>query len=292
MGYIEPSGISDDTVAASDLVRHFGQWQRRALQAPVYVLHHGRPQLVLSSLEFMRALVAPKSSNTDENLTDLLDALTDPVLVCDAAATIIAAGRAARLHFGKAAQPGARLDAILPAEAAAFVGAIVMRVAGSGIAERTELPAVAGAARLELVIEPGAAGVVIVGRAAGVADARDAALSRAAGLAGAIASLPDHAIATIGLRGYLVAPDASLSRLGGLSPQALSSVRAASLFSVASRIGVSDALEAVFTGGPPVMVEAELLTASGSPLPVSVGLAPLRRGLVIDAVQAVIAKCG
>lgn len=290
MGYaasIQPSG---ETVTASDLVRHFGHWQRRAVQGPVYVLNHGRPQFVLASVEFMQAVANARPAPAAIDLDALLDALPDPVLIVAADGDIVAAGRAARLHFGPAAQAGARLGDLLSDEAAAFLSAIVARVIATGIAERTELPEATAAPRLELTVEPAAAGAMIAGKAAGVADARDAAQAQVAALAGAATALPDTAIATIGPRGYLIAPDPSLSRLSGFAPHTLTTVRAANLFSVASRVAVGDAVETVFTAGAAMTLEAELLTAASGPLAVTIGLAPLRRGLVTTAVVAIIAK--
>lgn len=288
MASTAPPDVADDSVTASDLARHFGHWQRRALKAPVYVLNHGRPQFVLASIEFMKALSTARPMHVDGDVAQLLDALVDPVLICDAGATVVAAGRAARLHFGKAAQAGATLAAFLPNECATFLSAIVCRVADGGIAERATLPGAPGRARLDLSVEPASGNVVIIGRAAGVGDARDAALARTAALHAAITALPGHAVATIGLRGLLVDADPSLANLTGLRHARLIDAPAAGLFSPGSRPAVRAALEVAFEGGTTQAVAAELLVADGTARPVSLGLAPIRRGLVVEAVQAVI----
>lgn len=276
-----PAIVADDAVTASDLVRHFGHWQRRALQAPIYILNHGRPQFVLASIEFMQALSSARAPQVDGDIAQILDALLDPVLICDARAVVVMAGRAARLYFGKGLRTGAALAAFLPPRCAAALTDIVYRVARAGIAERAELPDMAGRGRLELTVEPTADGVVIIGHPFGSSDARAEALNSA------LAALPGHALAIIEPRGLLAEADPSLARLTGHSPPI--GQPAAELFAPASRATVAAALDQVFAGGIAHTFTADLTTADDQSMPVSIGLAPIRRGLIIAAVQAVIA---
>lgn len=285
-----PRNAPDDAVTASDLARHFGHWQRRALQAPVYVLHHGRPQFVLASIEFMQALSAARpAASSDGDALAVLDALADPVLICDPAGTLVAAGRAARLYFGRAAQPGAPLNAIVAPDVAAVLCAIVARVAGSGIAERTQFPTGEGRARLELTVEPSPLGIVLAGRDAGLTDSRDAALAHAASLAAAVACLPGHAVATIGPRGDLVMPGAALARLTGRSVRALVGAPAGSLLTPPCQPTWRDALDRAFAGAAAFSMTANLLAADNMTVKVTIALAPLRRGLSVEGIQAVFA---
>lgn len=152
------------SATASELVRHFGDWQRRAAQAPVYVLNHGRPQLVLCSVEFMQTLAAQTRASQPDEVARILDALSDPVLITDPTGQVVMAGRAARLCFGDNARPGARLDAFLAADVAQFLADLIARVAATRISERAELSTTA-APRIELTIEPYAVGALITGRA-------------------------------------------------------------------------------------------------------------------------------
>lgn len=289
MATITPPIVHDDAVTASDLARHFGQWQRRALQAPVYVLHHGRPQFVLASIEFMQALSATGPARSHDEVAELLDALSDPILICDPEGAVLAAGRAARLCFGKAAQPGARLDAILDDEAASFLSAVVARVAHGSIAERAKLPGTADRPQLDVVVEPSGSGVIVIFCLSGIADARDAAEARAAALAEAVAALPGHAAFAIDLRGRLLAPDTGLASLTGLSSDELSSGSLVRLFADPSRSAIDDALDAVFAGGGARSIDGDLFTG-GRAMPVTLALAPLRRGLTIEAVQAIMTR--
>lgn len=279
------------SVSASEFVRQFSDWSDRAKDAPVYVLHHGRPRFALASVELLRRLGT--ASGGAEILAATLDALLEPVVLLDRSGRIIAAGRAARQCFGPSVREGASLSAAFaPPEAAQYLAAIVERVARVGIGERAELPAGDDSARVELVVEPHPLGILVVGRAAGLADMRDAALAQMRALRTAVAALPGTAIATIGARGYLIDPDPALARLTGFAPAALAAVRAVTLFGIGSRVAVGDAIEAVFAGELPPPVVADLLTDADGPVPVRLGLAPLRRGLAIGAVVAAIAKRG
>ena len=56
-----------DSTTASDLVRRFGVWSERAAREPVYVLHHGRPRLILASVEFIETLQRPREIGSDED---------------------------------------------------------------------------------------------------------------------------------------------------------------------------------------------------------------------------------
>lgn len=48
-------GVSGSTVSAADISRNFGDWQSKALQSPVTITHHGRPRLILASVDAFQA---------------------------------------------------------------------------------------------------------------------------------------------------------------------------------------------------------------------------------------------
>lgn len=56
----------DDMTTASDLVRRFGMWSERATREPVYVLHRGRPRLVLASVELIEMLCRPREIDGED----------------------------------------------------------------------------------------------------------------------------------------------------------------------------------------------------------------------------------
>ncbi|MBN8815057.1 MAG: hypothetical protein J0J06_06385 [Sphingomonas sp.] len=60
----------DDTTTASDLVRRFGLWSERATREPVYILRHGRPRLILASVELIEMLCQPREEEEDQASLD------------------------------------------------------------------------------------------------------------------------------------------------------------------------------------------------------------------------------
>ncbi len=56
----------DDMTTASDLVRRFGVWSERAARDPVYIMHRGRPRLVLASVELIAKLCLPRERDADD----------------------------------------------------------------------------------------------------------------------------------------------------------------------------------------------------------------------------------
>jgi hypothetical protein len=56
----------DDMTTASDLARRFGMWSKRAAQEPVYILHRGRPRLVLASVELIEMLCRPREKESED----------------------------------------------------------------------------------------------------------------------------------------------------------------------------------------------------------------------------------
>jgi len=61
-----PPTDRDDMTTASDLVRRFGMWSERATREPVYILHRGRPRLVLASVELMEMLCRPREREGED----------------------------------------------------------------------------------------------------------------------------------------------------------------------------------------------------------------------------------
>jgi hypothetical protein len=163
-GMSSPSApAAEQMVTASDLVRHFGVWQDRAARAPVYILHRGRPRLVLVSVETMNALCANPANGARRKplpaeaitATQLLDNIRDIVLLADREATILASSRSARAHFGDISTPGTPVDTITPPPSRALLGRAMQRVGSSGVGECLTVASAARIGRmLALRIEP------------------------------------------------------------------------------------------------------------------------------------------
>lgn len=160
---MSPAPAPEHMVTASDLVRHFGLWQDRASRTPIYILHRGRPHLVLVSVETMDALCARPAGTPPDRMppretittTQLLDNIRDIVLLADGEHAISASSRSARAHFGALATPGAPIDTITPPPSRALLAEAMRRVSSSGIGERLTVASAARVGRmLALRIEP------------------------------------------------------------------------------------------------------------------------------------------
>ncbi|WP_380931699.1 PAS domain-containing protein [Sphingomonas qilianensis] len=131
-----------DIVTASALVRHFGLWQRRATTAPVYVLYRGRPRLVLTSIEVMETLLAPRLPGGNcqaPEIAPLLELIRDMVVIGDHDLRITAASRTARNYFGQAVAIGLPLDTVAPAPARAALRRTLRHVQVSGVHQYVDI---------------------------------------------------------------------------------------------------------------------------------------------------------
>lgn len=54
--------LDKNSVTAAEIIRNFGLWQAKALTEPVVVTHHGRPRLVLQSVEAFEASRSPRGA--------------------------------------------------------------------------------------------------------------------------------------------------------------------------------------------------------------------------------------
>lgn len=67
--------VNDEAVPATEIVRHFSEWQDRSSERPVIILHHGRPRSILLSVDHYGDLLAAQEGHDehDEQLRGQLD---------------------------------------------------------------------------------------------------------------------------------------------------------------------------------------------------------------------------
>ena len=134
-----------ERASAADLVRNFGFWQEKALQHPVYITHHKRERLVLSSIEHFHANTSAASTitNNTESVLDapeaytqlmaehwaLLDNMPDGYVVLSDNLAILAANRYAETLFGAGRNQlvGQRFADLIPANAGTIAKEYVAR---------------------------------------------------------------------------------------------------------------------------------------------------------------------
>lgn len=275
-------------VTSSDLVRHFGYWQDRAARTPVYILHRGRPRLVLTSVEIMDALCAPHSAaGYGPELAAVLERVEDRVLIANDRHQIIAASDTARRHFGGTAEDGRALIRIVPDDVQPDFATALDRVTRTGIPVALDLPARGLMDRdATLLIQPWSGGAMVVVRDA----AQPGETSDRAAFDEAIAASATIAPARIDLDGHVEAGQSVLAGWCGLTADALASVSFASLFDTASQAIVGDAVERVIRTRQACRITASLRSSAAAPLAVRIGLAARRvRGSIAGVVAVLIA---
>jgi hypothetical protein len=285
-----PVAPQEHNVTASDLVRHFGLWQERAARAPVYVLHRGRPRLVLTSIELMDALCTPRGGPERERdrLSSLLDATREVVLFCDGEARLTPASRTARALFG----PDVTLDAgAIAAQGGAFLSGAIERVLSSGIAESIEFaPALYRDRLWSAEIEPAPGGALILCRDVSAEAEASRRRAEAMALDDSLAALGGVAMARLTLRGHVDGDTRSLAALTGIDAPALSTVRFPVLFDVGSRVAIGEAMDAVLSDGVARAVSGNLLINRGQPLPIRIAISAVRGAAAIEGGLALISR--
>lgn len=272
----------EHNVTASDLVRHFGVWQERAARAPVYILHRGRPRLVLTSLEIMDALCQPRAAGErgSDRLAALLDATREIILFCDADARVTPASRPARAMFGGDTSFSATSLAAFGGD---FLAAAVDRVLASGLAETIEFSPAAHRSRTWLAaIEPAPDGALILCRDISVEAEAAARRAEASALDEGLAAHGGVAVARLTLRGHVEGDARSLAALTRIEPGALATVRFPALFEVGSRVAIGEALDGVLADGTARTLDARLLINRGDPASVRLAISAMRGTAAIE----------
>lgn len=287
-----PPPPADQLVTASELVRHFGVWQERAARAPLYILHRGRPRLVLTSIATMDALCAAQPPAPAPmaviDASPLLDAIGDLVLVVDPQGAILASSRAARAYFGPLARSGAPIDAIVPAPLRAALTAAIRHVIEWGVGDRLETASAAREGRsLSLTIEPAGRGVAVIAndvtsdRATRDLQAPDSAWLAALDAAGV-------ARVTLALDGSFAGSSALFGAILDFDQSALSQGRLRTLLDDDTRPAFDHAFDQIVQGEPATAVDCTLLGGPGAPRMARIGLAPIRRGGGVGGVAAIL----
>ncbi|MFM9828120.1 MAG: PAS domain-containing protein [Sphingomonas sp.] len=289
---------SGHVVTASTLVRHFGSWQDRAIQQPVYILHRGRPRFVLASIEIMQALCAPhegsRAASANASFEALLALTPQLVVICDPAMEVVAMSAAAERYFGRAHAQGSSLAALADGSSLERLSDAIHRVVATGHAEDVDAaPARYTGRRLLLTLHPHPIGVAIVAQDASAVDDLQDARAAADAQEQAIVASGVAASARLSLRGYVENVSASLTRLTGLSSAALAGARFATLLDIADRARFGHAVERVIQEGGAGQVSAALHTRHAGAVPVTIGLSAIRHcGTVTSIAMIVVHAAG
>lgn len=283
---------AEQHVTASALVRQFGVWQERAGRAPVYVMHHGRPRLVLVAIDVLEGIIADAapSGEADDRATvsAIIDSLDMPVMTLDRTGAIEAANGAVRARFGADVAPGSDV-ALLSRASGIFLAEAVQRVLGGGARETVEvIPDRYPQRLLSFAVEPLPDGCLLRAEDLTTAEQLRMATGERDAMMEALEGTGSGAVARISLRGYLMAPRPALSAMTGVPADQLATARFLSLIEVGDRPRVGEALETASAGESVTALRAGLLVRGGTLLRVAIGFSPLRHAGRMQEVVAVI----
>ncbi|WP_380939630.1 hypothetical protein [Sphingomonas floccifaciens] len=278
-------------MTASDLVRHFGAWRDRAMNTPVYIHHHGKPKLVLTSVDFIDALSAAKApgGTNDAAMATLLEMIDASVVVTDQALMVNGTNALARQRIGRADWQGLPLADIVPEAVRPFLLRAADVTLASGQVERLHLRlGDHGERKVDVAIYPFQDGVCIIGR--------DQTAPQALALAQAHARIVDEMLGLIGTtawvrmnpRGYVTDVSSAFEAMTGLPPEACRHVRLPTLFDPATHAFVDAALDRAIDSMANGITSARLLTSSVRAVPVRVAISGKLLRMSEDAVIATI----
>jgi len=273
----------NERVSAADFVRGFANWRAHSARGPVVVTHHGKDAHVLISLDDYRQLGAGDHSG-EARLQDsqilLLESIRDALILVDRERRVVALNPAAGDMFETAAAAlvGQPLTAALPMIEASCIYPHIVRMVEYRERFSGELPSLLRLGqwlRVDLVPLP-VGGAIILRDVTEVAAARE---SESAQQAAIRAIDVDAGIghALISVRDTVEYANDALTRMIGVSEEAIRRVRFSTLLTLGMRHEFSEALEALFRNGVAVRLESELVTREGLVLPVTLSLVE-RRG--------------
>lgn len=282
---------TEQQVTSSALVRQFGVWQERAARAPVYILHHGRPRLVMVSLDLMDALgggMAAPAPRSDCAVSALIDAVAEPIVTIGDDGNVLLANSAARARFGALVDAGAR-PAGLSSISGGFLADAVARVLRTGNGETLEIvPNRYPERRLHAAVAPLPTGCVIRFDDLTTAEELRASEGERAAIITALEATRGAAVTRISLRGYVASPSPAFATMTGAAMEQLAAARFVTLLEVADRPRVGEAIEDVIRHAATSAVEAKLLVRGSGAMPVRIGLSPVKLDGRVEEVLAVV----
>lgn len=286
------NGDKANSVAAAELTRNFGRWQDRTARGPVFVTNHGRPRVVLMSLEDYARLVAlppgAPASALDPVAALLLDRLDDGFVAFDEQEIVRRVNGAAALHFRRTPEElvGRPLDRITDLPGNPVVIGYARRALSAGEIATVDAPSArypGEIIRVQIFPFPGGGACLFRNvtpqrRAAEVA-AGQAALAEALDRLGGVV----HARLTLDAKITEIGEDHA-RRLGFAADQ-LREIRFFDLLGGASRAKARTLFEDVTRNGRSQAFDGRLLADGVAERAVHVALAPIREDFAIDGVM-------
>ncbi|MFT3811575.1 MAG: PAS domain-containing protein [Micropepsaceae bacterium] len=283
------------TVTAAEIMRNFGYWQQQALTRPLIVTHHGRARVMLISTDHYEDITAsgfpPALGDQSDLLSEVLDHSSEGFAVHDRDFRILRMNRTALAWLGVSAGDiiGKTTHEFLNRRHSAVFDSMVQRVFRTGEAVSYELAGAGLRARpLRVHSFPfgenvGSAFVDIteeetLAESAAVLEAEQIALE----LLGLAATVE------IDANGRIAGANGVLAQMTGLHAADLDGSMIGDLFEPDSGAAVRETISSVIADSRSRAVPAVLRIGNRSRREVSVSIAPLKRGMAVNGVIAVI----
>ncbi len=286
-----------NSVPAAELMRSFGRWQDRTAHGPVFVTNHGRPRVVLLSIEDFERIgnspPAPAGIAMDPVTGLLLDRLDEAFVAFDEREIVRRINTAAALYFRRPAEEivGRSLDQLGdPTGNAQSIGYVRRAMSGGevGTFEMASVSYPGEVIRVQIFPFPGGGACLFRNvtpqrRAAEVA-AGQTALSDALDSHGGVI----HARLTTD--GHFAEIAESHAESLGFAVEELHRLRLVDLLGVACRARARALFDAVVQQGQPRAFDGQLLVDGVAERAARVALAPIREAFTIDGVMLVITQ--
>ncbi len=261
------------TVTAADISRNFGEWQNKAMAAPVTITHHGRARLVLSSVDHYEtrsedaASIRVDARQASARLRAVLSQMQDGFLGFDARLRITDANTAAELFIGLARDQliGHDIREILPRTRNSIAWDHFARVFRNGQSVEFQVRSTLhDGVRVKIKAFPfDENGVAIVFTNLGPEEEATALVRRLTAMQAAVRAEAGLALIRINPRGGIEAIDPAFQEMTGFSETQLLDLLMIDIIHVHHRYSFTRALNAVVREGGLRTVVAAIVTRDG-----------------------------
>lgn len=284
------------SVTAAEIIRNFGHWQHKALEAPLAVTHHGRSRVMLISVERYEQLVAakPKASAQDPiELVQFIDNAAEGFLAHDAHLRVTYVNKVAENYFGRhrAQLIGQAMDGPDWNPGDDYIRSMWRQVleTGASVSYETESRLFKGR-RISVRTFPYKDGIATLFLNITERERLRASAETSKALDMAIAQSGRVATALLDVRGRLSAADAVFSQLLGFTAADLQAVRLTNCIVPKDRRRAEQFFEGVWTQMKSGLLTLGIIVKSGEERRFKMAVIPLLRDYVQTGVMLMLAE--
>lgn len=269
-------------VTAGEISRNFGQWQDRALEAPVVVTHHGRPRVMLVASEHYQP-VAPTPVTPDASvarLGALLNRVSEAFLAMDADLKIVAVNPVFEAYVGRAASEiiGRSWAEVFPELDGSVLHENYRRVLRTGEVAEFEVTSMLFPGRfVTMKVFPYGGGVAALFQNRTLERERERAVEEAAAFALLARATPGLSLIEVNLRGGLARVDDGFVALSGFDAETLLRFRLADIVLPSDRSRLLASIDMALEGEGTPSLRTRLLGRDGQEQAVTMTFAPILR---------------